>query len=115
MRIDWLAPREREVAGIVYSLGEASAVEVGQALSDPLSNAAVRSMLTRLEAKGVVRRQRAGKKFYYAPAAIDPAAQQAALRKVASDYFGGSLFEAAAALVALARAESKRPSGLRAA
>ena len=115
MRIDRLAPREREVTEIVYALGEASAVDVCRALSDPLSNAAVRSMLTRLEAKGVLRRNRVGKKFYYAPAAIDPAARQAALRKVACDYFDGSLFETAAAMVALARAESERPSRLRAA
>lgn len=103
MQLSWLPRREREIADIVYAQGEASAAEVCRALPDPLSNAAVRSMLTRLEKKGVLRRRRQGNRHFYAPAATDRAAREAALRRVARDYFGGSLAEAAALSLELAR------------
>lgn len=105
MRISRLAPREREVAEIVCALGEASAGEIERALAAPLSNSAVRSMLSRLQAKGVLRRRREGKSYYYAAAGTEPAARDAALRRVARDHFGGSLAAAAAAMLALAHAD----------
>jgi len=103
-----LAPREREIAGIVYAEGEASAAEICGALPAALSNAAVRTMLRRLQAKGVVRRRRVGKRYLYAPAATDRSAREAALRRVTHDYFGGSLRETARAVAELARAEEER-------
>ena len=105
MQLSWLPRREREIADIVYAQGEASAAEVCRALPDPLSNAAVRSMLTRLEKKGVLRRRRQGNRHFYAPAATDRAAREAALRRVVRDYFGGSLAETAAQLSEMARSE----------
>ena len=71
VEVERLARREREVAEAVYALGEASAGEIASCLSDPLSNSAVRSMLGRLEAKGVLRHRRKGRKFYYRPAASE--------------------------------------------
>jgi predicted transcriptional regulator len=103
-----LAPREREVAQIVYARGEASAAEICGALPAPLSNAAVRTMLRRLEAKGVVRRRREGKRDLYAPAATDRSAREAALHWVSRHYFGGSLAETASAVAALAKADARR-------
>ena len=103
MEIERLAPREREVAELVYEMGEASAIDVERALKDPLSNSAIRSMLRRLEAKGIVRRRKFGNKFYYAPATSERASREAALKRVSRDHFGGSLAAAAAALLDLAR------------
>ena len=60
-----LARRERQVAERVGWIGEASAEEVRAALPDPLSNAAVRSMLRRLVAKGLLARCKLGRKFLY--------------------------------------------------
>ena len=60
-----LARRERQVAERVGWIGEASAEEVRAALPDPLSNAAVRSMLRRLVAKGLLARRKLGRKFVY--------------------------------------------------
>ena len=60
-----LARRERQVAERVGWLGEASAEEVRAALPDPLSNAAVRSMLRRLVDKGLLARRKCGRKFLY--------------------------------------------------
>ena len=96
-----LPPRERQIAELVHRRGEASATEIIAALPDPLSSAAVRSMLSRLQAKGVVRRRRDGKRFVYMPVRADPAAREAALRRVSRDLFDGSLSDAAEALIAL--------------
>jgi predicted transcriptional regulator len=106
-----LAEREREVAGIVYACGRGiSADEVRLALSDPLSNSAVRSMLTRLAAKGLLTTRKAGKKFLYLPALADEAARDAAILRLAQDYFAGSLAEAAMAVLTMAR--RRRPATL---
>jgi predicted transcriptional regulator len=106
-----LAEREREVAGIVYACGRGiSADEVRLALSDPLSNSAVRSMLTRLAAKGLLTTRKVGKKFLYLPALADEAARDAAILRLAQDYFAGSLAEAAMAVLTMAR--RRRPATL---
>ena len=106
-----LLGREREVAGIVYACGRGiSADEVRLALSDPLSSSAVRSMLTRLAAKGLLVTRKSGKRYLYLPAIADGAAREKALLRVAQDYFGGSLAEAAMAMLALAR--RRRPAAL---
>jgi predicted transcriptional regulator len=103
----WLAPREREVATIVYAHGVLSANEVRRFLVRSLSNSAIRSMLVRLEAKGIIRKRKEGKKFLYAPAIPDQIARERALCRLSQDYFGGSLQEAALALLALV--EKHRP------
>ncbi|HTU09933.1 MAG TPA: BlaI/MecI/CopY family transcriptional regulator [Allosphingosinicella sp.] len=106
-----LARREREVAEIVYACGRGiTADEVRLALSDPLSNSAVRSMLTRLAAKGLLATRKAGKKFVYLPAIADDDAREKAILRLAQDYFAGSLAEAAMATLALAR--RRRPATL---
>ena len=102
MKVDQLAPREREVAEIVYALGEATAVDIGARLSDPISNSAVRSMLRRLQHKHVLRRRRSGRKYVYRPAEREQKEREAALRRIAREYFGGSVTIAAAAMVELA-------------
>jgi predicted transcriptional regulator len=99
-----LPPRELQLAGIVHHLGEASAVEIETALPDCVSNAAIRSMLRRLEAKGVIIRYRHGRKFLYAPAALDEPSE-AALRRIARDHFAGSLARAVAAMSGLLAAD----------
>jgi len=106
VKVSWLPPREREIAEIVYAEGEASAADVCRALPDPLTNAAVRSMLSRLRAKGVLRRRKEGNRYYYAPAVSDQAAREAALRKVSRDYFDGSLLDTAAVLIDMAKAQT---------
>lgn len=106
--IDTLPRREREVADIVYALGEASAEDVCTALADPLSNAAVRSMLRRIEIKGVIRRHKVGKKFLYSAARPNRDTREAALRRISRDYFGGSL--TSAALVLLEMMDREEPA-----
>lgn len=106
-----LGGREREVAEIVYGWGRGiTAEEVRVALSDPLTSSAVRSMLKRLVAKGLLRARKTGHKFLYLPAIADDAARDAAIVRLAQDYFAGSLAEAAMAMLALAR--RRRPAAL---
>ena len=93
MRVDIkrLPPREREVADIVLRAGEASAREVMDALAVPMSNSSVRSMLRRLEAKAVLRSERSGKRLIYSPSGLVLNSRESVLRRVATDYFEGSL------------------------
>jgi predicted transcriptional regulator len=96
-----LATREREVATAVYVGGEVAADEVRAALASGLSNSAVRTMLNRLTGKGILKRREAGNKFLYSAALPDERLREAALQRVSEDYFGGSLFDAAVALMKL--------------
>lgn len=90
-----LPPREQEVAAIVYLNTGITAIEVQAALSDDITNAAVRSMLNRLVSKGVLRRRKEGKKFFYSPALLLSDIQDRAIERLADDFFGGSLVAAA--------------------
>lgn len=96
-----LPPREREIADIVLMGGEASAREVVDALAVPISNSAVRSMLRRLEAKGVLRSERSGNKLVYLPSNLVPNSRESVLRRVATDYFEGSLSSLALCISAM--------------
>ena len=96
--------REREIAELVYDHGALTAKEVQARLSDPLTNAAVRSMLSRLVQKGILarRRKECSTEYLYRPAVTEASSQEKALTQLAEDFFGGSLSEAAAAVVDLA-------------
>lgn len=88
-----LFPRERELALIVYRLGLATAVDVERNLADQLSNAAVRTILNRLTAKGILARQkcRGRRLFLYAPALTEALALERTTRLLCKDVCGGSL------------------------
>jgi predicted transcriptional regulator len=99
-----LPPREQELATIVYLNTSITATEVEAALSSEITNAAVRSMLTRLVAKGVLRRTKREGKFFYAPALLLPDVQDRALERVIDEFFGGSFVDASRRFVNLMRA-----------
>jgi predicted transcriptional regulator len=94
-----LPGREQELAAIVYLRGEATARDVERALSDSLTNSAIRSMLTRLVAKGVLRKRKDGSRFVYLPAVSDRHVREGALSRLTQDYFHGSLYRAALAML----------------
>ena len=91
VNINRLPPREREIADIVFLAGEATAREVMDALAVPMSNSSVRSMLRRLEAKAVLRSERSGNKLVYSPSSLALNARASVVRRVATEYFEGSL------------------------
>ena len=70
LEVERLFPREKEITEtLVYSRGLVTAVDVEQDLSEPICNAAVRSMLNRLVRKGVLSRAKCGRggAFVYGP------------------------------------------------
>ncbi len=108
-----LAPREREVAAIVYNRTRATALEVQSGLSDRLSNAAVRSMLKRLVAKGIlrVRKKKGQSQFIYSPAQLLPDVQARALEQTVTDFFEGSFGHASRVMLSLL--QERDSAGLR--
>lgn len=100
--LDKLPPRERQIVDLLYARGQATAAEVCEALPDAPSNSAVRAMLGRLEAKGIIaRRSSIGRSFVYAPVLPGTAAKQSALSQVVRTFFNGSPLGAATALLGM--------------
>lgn len=97
-----LPPRERQIVDFLYVRGEATAAEICEALPDAPSNSAMRAMLVRLEAKGIVcRRPSLGRSLVYAPAVSEAAAKSSVLDHVVSTFFKGSPLSAASALLGM--------------
>ena len=78
---------------------EASAEEIRVKLSDPPSYSAVRAMLAKLEAKGVVKHKEKGLKYVYSPTTTRSAARRSALQRLIRVFFGGSSGDAVTALL----------------
>jgi predicted transcriptional regulator len=95
-----LTRREREIMDVLFAAGSpASAEQVRERLTDPPSSSAVRTMLTRLEAKGHIRHREEGLRYVYSPTTQTAAARRAALKDHLRVFFGGSLGEMVTALV----------------
>jgi predicted transcriptional regulator len=100
--IETLPRREREVFETLCRLGGAApAADVRQALSDPLSDSAVRTLLSRLEAKGLVERRKGANGFVYQPAERTETVAAGALQRMIDTFFAGSAASAATALLGL--------------
>jgi predicted transcriptional regulator len=95
-----LSRREREIMDALLELGdEATAEEIRGKLPDPPSYSAVRAMLVKLEAKGVIRHKERGLKYVYSPIASRSTARRSALQRLVRVFFGGSRGDAVAALL----------------
>lgn len=99
--IEALPRREREVFEALCRLEASTAAGVRAALSDPLSDSAIRTMLSRLEAKGLVARSAGVDGFVYAPVERTEAVAATALRRMIDTFFAGSAASAATALLGL--------------
>jgi predicted transcriptional regulator len=99
--LDKLPPRERQIVDHLYAGGEATVSEICEALPVTLSSSAVRAMLTRLEAKGFVKRRNSDKGYLYAPSVPETAASQSALKQLVRTFFNGSPVGAASALLGM--------------
>ena len=97
---DKLSRREREIMDALFALGnQGSAEEIRGRLTDPPSYSAVRAMLAKLEAKGVIRHREEGLKYVYVPTTSRATAQRKALQKIVSVFFGGSKSQTVTALL----------------
>jgi predicted transcriptional regulator len=95
-----LSRREREIMEVLYALGDnASADEIRERLTDPPTYSAVRAMLAKLEAKGVIRHRAEGLRYVYSPVTSRTTAQKKAVSNLMRVFFGGSPAEAATALL----------------
>ena len=95
-----LSRREREIMDVLYALGDnAAADEIRERLSDPPSYSAVRAMLAKLEAKGVIRHRTEGLRYVYSPVTSRTTAQKKAVSNLMNVFFSGSASQAVTALL----------------
>lgn len=95
-----LTRREREIMDTLFELGDqATAEDIRLRLIDPPSYSAVRAMLAKLEAKGVIRHRAEGLRYVYAPTTARSVARKSALRRLLKIFFEGSAGKAVIALL----------------
>lgn len=108
-----LSRRERQVMDVLYQKTEATVAEVLEALADPPTYSAVRSILRVLEEKGHITHREDGPRYVYLPAVEREQAQQQAVDHLVHTFFEGSTDLALAALLSrddlsLPEAQAKR-------
>jgi predicted transcriptional regulator len=101
--IETLPRREREIFELLCSAGEATAVEVREAMADAPSHSAVRTLLARLEGRGVIRHRVADQAYVYTPVPQASKVRESALRQMVKTFFNGSAASAATALLGLSK------------
>jgi predicted transcriptional regulator len=103
MMIDSLPRREREIFELLCSAGEATAAEIRNAMQDPPSYSAVRTLLARLEARGVIKHRVADQTYVYKSVPQPAKIRESALKSMVRTFFDGSAASAATALLGLTR------------
>jgi BlaI family penicillinase repressor len=96
---DELSRRERQIMDLVYELAAVTVRDLVERLPDPPTDGAVRTMLARLEQKGLLRKgTRAGRTRW---TAVTPRgrAKQNALSRLLRTFFDGSVEQAVSALL----------------
>ena len=89
------------MAALIYRKGALTAKEVGAHVAG-VSNGAIRTMLGRLVRKSILKCRQSGygKTLLYLPAIASADIVEIALKRVAEDFYEGSVFEAATAIQA---------------
>ena len=99
--IESLPRREREAFEALCRMEQATTGAVRVAMSGDLSDSAVRTLLARLEAKGLVARRVTEDGVVYRPRPQQQALAAGALRRTVDTFFAGSAVSAATALLGL--------------
>lgn len=94
-----MSRRERQIMDILYRLGQASAKEVQENLSDPPSYSAVRALMATLESKGMVKHSKQSRRYIYTPAITEKRARRSAISNLLSTFFDGKPDKLVAALL----------------
>jgi predicted transcriptional regulator len=94
-----LSRRERQIMDVLHAMQQATVAEVRAALPDPPGYSAVRALLRILEDKGHVRHRQEGARYVYLPCVSRETASRAALQRVVSTFFRGSVTQTMAALL----------------
>ena len=103
MMIDSLPRREREIFELLCSAGEATAAEIKASMQDPPSYSAVRTLLARLEARGVIKHRVADQTYVYKSVPQPAKIRESALKSMVRTFFDGSAASAATALLGLTK------------
>ena len=101
--IDSLPRREREIFEILCSAGEATAAGIRAAMADPPSYSAVRTLLSRLEGRGLVKHRVVDQAYVYKSVPQAAKVRESALKQMVRTFFDGSAASAATALLGLTR------------
>lgn len=96
-----LSKREREVMDIVHELDHATAARIRKRMTDPPTDAAVRSVLRILVEKGHLEHEYDGPRYVYSPTVSARRARSSAMKHVLKTFFGGSVEGAVAMLLQL--------------
>lgn len=99
--IESLPRREREAFETLCRLEEATTSAVRAEMGGDLSDSAVRTLLARLEAKGLVERTAGDGGVIYRPAPRTETIAAGALKRMVDTFFAGSAATAATALLGL--------------
>ena len=94
-----LSRRERQIMDVLFRLGRATANEVLETMPDPPSYSAVRAHLRTLEDKGHVKHEAQDLRYVYIPTMRPEQARSSAVTHLVDTFFGGSVAQAATALL----------------
>jgi predicted transcriptional regulator len=100
---DKLPRREREVFEILCAAPAASAAAVRDRMADAPSNSAVRTLLSRLEGRGLVSHAQQDGVYLYSPTQAAEQVRGSALSQFVKTFFEGSAVSAATALLGMSR------------
>jgi predicted transcriptional regulator len=101
--ISALPRREREIFEILSGMGEATAADIRAGMADPPSYTAVRTLLGRLEAKGLVTHSVSDQTYVYRSVPQPAKVRESVLQQMVKTFFEGSAVSAATALMGLTR------------
>ena len=97
-----LGERELDIMQVLWQSAAATVAEVHQSLlnkRDDIAYTTVQTMLNRLEAKGLVKRDDSDRAHRYMPVLKEPAVVNRAIQKLAERFFSGSVEALATRLV----------------
>jgi len=101
--IDDLPRREREIYELLCSAKEATASAVRARMRDAPSHSAVRTLLGRLEARGLITHRVEEQSYVYAPTTQRTNVRRTAMRRFVDTFFEGSGVSAATELLGLSK------------
>lgn len=86
-----LSRRERQIMQVIFAKGGATAKEIVEEIPDPPSRTAIRTTLSILVDKELLKYKRQGREFVYMPTRSREKASRGALQNVLSTFFSGSI------------------------
>lgn len=96
-----LPGRERQILDALFAMGEGTAEEIRAALGGAPSNSAVRALLSRLKAKGLVSHRLENQSYVYAPAMPREQARKTLMQQLTRTFFNDSPIRAATAFLGM--------------